>query len=43
MFGESGGEVGTADMPHDVNAGRHVIHTGGRYESYLTLPVTGGM
>lgn len=42
MFGESGGEVETANMPHDVNEGRHVIHTGGRFESYLTLPVTGG-
>lgn len=41
MFGESGGEVGTADMPHDVNEGRHVIHTGGSYDSFLILPITG--
>lgn len=39
MFGASGGEVETAHMPHDVNKGRHIIHTGGKYDSFLYVPV----
>lgn len=39
MFGGSGGMVETTQMPHDVNKGRHTIHTGGRYDSYLYVPV----
>lgn len=35
----AGSNVETTDMPHDVNRGRHVIHTGGRYDSYLYVPV----
>ena len=42
MFGASSGEVETKDMPHDVNRGRHVLHTGGCYDSYLYLPVVPG-
>ncbi len=34
----AGSNVETADMPHDVNKGRHVIHTGGRYDSFLYAP-----
>lgn len=34
----AGSNVETADMPHDVNKGRHVIHTGGRYDSFLYVP-----
>ncbi|MGN0553709.1 MAG: CocE/NonD family hydrolase, partial [Oscillospiraceae bacterium] len=39
MFGASSGEVETADMPHDVNKGRHIIHTGGKYDSFLYVPI----
>lgn len=40
--GVSGGLTGgiaNTDLPKDVNKGRHVIHTGGKYDSYLYLPV----
>lgn len=39
MFGSSSGEVETTEMPHDVNKGRHIIHTGGEYDSFLYIPV----
>ena len=39
MFGASASEVETTNMPHDVNSGRHILHTGGKYESFLYLPV----
>ena len=39
MFGNSTGEVDTVDLPLDVNKGRHILHTGGRHESYLLLPI----
>ncbi|MGM9606482.1 MAG: hypothetical protein ACI3XJ_03145 [Oscillospiraceae bacterium] len=35
MFGNSGSYVETANMPHDVNCGSHIIHTGGKFDSYL--------
>lgn len=37
MFAVS--KVDTAEMPKDHNKGRHVIHTGGKYDSYLYVPV----
>ena len=40
--GVSGGLTGGIDMtnlPKDVNKGQHVIHTGGKFDSYLYLPV----
>ncbi|MGN0680748.1 MAG: hypothetical protein ACI4LY_01880, partial [Candidatus Fimisoma sp.] len=40
MFGASGGKVETVDMPRDVNHGRHRLYTGGKYDSYLYIPVT---
>ncbi len=39
MFGSSEGKVETSKMLHDVNKGRHIIYSGGEYESYLYLPV----
>lgn len=39
MFGSSGGEVETSKMPHDINKGRHTIHTGGEYDSFLYVPI----
>lgn len=36
----AGSDVETIDMPHDVNKGRHVIHTGGKYDSFLYVPHT---
>lgn len=35
----AGSKVDTAEMPKDHNKGRHVIHTGGKYDSYLYVPV----
>ncbi len=35
----AGSKVDTADMPRDVNRGRHRIYTGGKYDSFLYLPV----
>ncbi len=40
--GVSGGLTGGIDstgLPKDVNKGRHVIHTGGKYDSFLYLPI----
>lgn len=40
--GVSGGLTGGIDstnLPKDVNKGRHLIHTGGKYDSYLYLPI----
>lgn len=40
--GVSGGLTGGIDMtglPKDVNKGRHCIYTGGKYDSFLYLPV----
>lgn len=40
--GVSGGLTGgidTTGLPKDVNRGRHCIYTGGKYDSYLYLPV----
>ncbi len=40
--GVSGGLTGgidTTNLPKDVNKGRHVIYTGGKYDSFLYLPV----
>lgn len=40
--GVSGGLTGgidTSKLQKDVNKGRHVIHTGGKYDSYLYLPI----
>ena len=39
MFDASSGEVETKDMPHDVNRGRHILHTGGCFDGYLYLSV----
>lgn len=36
MFG--GSKVESVDMPKDVNHGRHIIQTGGKYASYLYVP-----
>lgn len=33
------GGIDTADLPRDVNQGRHALYTGGRYDSFLYLPV----
>ncbi len=33
----AGSQVDTAEMPRDHNRGRHVIHTGGKYDSYHQL------
>lgn len=35
----AGSKVDTAQMPKDHNNGRHRIYTGGKYDSYLYLPV----
>lgn len=35
----AGSKVDTAEMPKDHNRGRHRIYTGGRFDSYLYLPV----
>lgn len=35
----AGSKIDTADMPKDVNRGRHRIYTGGKYDSFLYLPV----
>ena len=35
----AGSKVDTAEMPKDHNNGRHRIYTGGKYNSYLYLPV----
>ncbi len=35
----AGSDVETTDMPRDVNHGRHIIHTGGKYDSFLYVPV----
>ena len=40
MFDASSGEVETKDMPHDVNRGRHILHTGGCFDGYLYLSVS---
>ena len=40
MFDASSGEVETNDMPHDVNRGRHILHTGGCFDGYLYLSVS---
>lgn len=40
--GVSGGLTGgidTTQLPKDVNKGRHILYTGGKYDSYLYLPV----
>lgn len=40
--GVSGGLTGGVDitkLPHDVNRGRHIIYTDGKYDSYLYLPI----
>lgn len=41
MFGggDVSNQVETRDLPGDINHGRHVIHTGGRFDSYLYVPV----
>ena len=35
----AGSKVDTTDMPKDHNKGRHRIYTGGRYDSFLYVPV----
>lgn len=35
----AGSQVDTAEMPKDHNKGRHRIYTGGKYESFLYVPV----
>lgn len=35
----AGSEVDTTEMPKDHNKGRHRIYTGGRYDSFLYIPV----
>ena len=37
--GKWGDEVDTTELPKDHNKGRHRIYTGGKYDSYLYLPV----
>jgi hypothetical protein len=37
----SGGEFPGLAGPDTINRGRHVIHTGGRFDSHLLIPVTG--
>lgn len=40
--GVSGGLTGgiyTTNLPKDVNRGRHILYTGGKYDSYLYLPI----
>ncbi len=40
--GVSGGLTGgidTTHLPKDVNRGRHILYTGGSYDSYLYLPI----
>lgn len=37
MFG--GSNVDTSDMPKDHNKGRHRIYTGGKYDSFLYVPI----
>lgn len=36
----SGVEFPGLEGPDTVNRGRHVVHTGGAYDSHLILPVT---
>jgi hypothetical protein len=31
-------EAMTPTEPHDANKGQHIVHTGGKYKSYLVLP-----
>jgi predicted acyl esterase len=40
MFGggDVSNQVETQDLPGDINHGRQVIHTGGRFDSYLYIP-----
>ncbi len=35
----AGSKVDTAEMPKDHNKGRHRIYTGGKYDSYLYVPI----
>lgn len=35
----SGSSVSTQQMPKDHNKGRHIIYTGGKYDSYLYVPI----
>ena len=35
----AGSKVSTTELPKDHNKGRHRIYTGGKYDSYLYLPV----
>lgn len=40
--GVSGGLTGgidTTNLPKDVNKGRHILYTGGKYDSFLYLPI----
>lgn len=32
-------EAKSVELPKDHNHGRHIIYTGGRYDSYLYVPV----
>lgn len=34
-----GSKVENVDMPRDVNKGRHIIYTGGKYDSFLYIPI----
>lgn len=34
-----GSKVENVDMPRDVNKGRHIIYTGGKYDSFLYVPI----
>lgn len=38
MFAGSTG-VSTTDLPKDCNKGRHTVHTGGHFDSFLYLPL----
>ncbi len=33
------GGIKNTDLPKDVNKGKHVIHSGGKYDSFLYLPI----
>ena len=35
----AGSKVDTANMPKDHNKGRHRIYTGGKYDSFLYVPI----
>lgn len=37
MFADS--KIDTVEMPKDHNKGRHRIYTGGKYNSYLYVPI----